>query len=397
MRTKLKATVLAAVLGIAAAGPARSAEPILIGMAIAQSGWMTAFDDDPSKAAAMAVDEVNAAGGLLGRPLTLKTIDTKTDPTQAFKAGTELIQDGASFLIASCDFDMGAPAALAAQNAGVLAMSICSGSPKWGPQGIGPLVYTISIAVQAESYLVAEWARFKKDWKTAYALKETNYTYTRSQCAGFEERWKELPDTKLLGMDTYKVEDTSIAVQITRLKALPEKPDFIYLCSTITAMPSVIRQLRAAGIDAPLMTSMGADGDYWLQSIPDLSNFYLPVHASIYGDDPNPAVTKFIADFKARYGRAPTSSFALMGYSVIQAYVKAAKQAKSIEPLKVAEQLDSFKDQPFLVGPRTFTKDVHIQTKVRGLMMQIQKGKVSSLGEYYTNEKAVPFASLFKE
>ena len=398
----MRNAILSTALLIMVAGPippafAADPEPIVIGMAIAESGWMTAFDDDPSKAARIAVDDINSAGGVLGRPLKLIEGDTKTDPTQAFKVGSDLIQDGAKFLIASCDFDMGAPAALAAQSAGILSMSICSGSPKWGPQGIGPLAYTISVAVQAESYLNAEWAYNEKKWRTAYALKETDYTFTRSQCAGFKQRWSELPDAKLLGEDTYKIADTSIAVQITRIKALPVKPDFIMMCSTITAMPSLIRQLRAAGINSALVTSMGADGDFWLKSLPDLSNFYLPAHGSLYGDDPNPKVQEFMARFKARYGRMPTTSLAMMGYSVVQAFAIAATRAGSINSEKVAAELDKFDNEPLLIGPRTFTKEIHIQTKVRGLMMEVKDGKMHSTGKYYTNEKAVPFNTLFVE
>src|SRR5690606_17608556 len=110
--------------------------------------------------------DINAAGGILGRQIELLEADTKTDPAQAFKVGTELVESGIDFMVASCDFDMGSPAALAAQNANIPVMSICSGSPKWGPQGIGPMAYTISVAVQAEAYLLAEWAFEKKGWKT---------------------------------------------------------------------------------------------------------------------------------------------------------------------------------------------------------------------------------------
>ncbi|MBJ3778073.1 ABC transporter substrate-binding protein [Acuticoccus mangrovi] len=400
MRVKLTSFALLAV-GLLAAAPAQAADdakdPILIGMAIAKSGWMTAFDDDPSKAARIAVDDINAAGGVLGRPIELIEGDTKTDPTQAFKVGTELIDEGVDFLIASCDFDMGAPAALAAQNAGIATMSICSGSPKWGPQGIGPLVYTISVAVQAESYLSAEWAYEKMGWRSAYALKETDYTFTRSQCSGFKHHWGELDGTEFLGEDTYKIADSSIAVQITRIKALPEEPDFIMLCSTITAMPSIIRQLRAAGINAPLMTSMGADGDYWLESLPHLSDFYLPAHGSLYGDDPNPKVQEFMARFEERYGRLPTTSLAMMGYSVVQAFAIAAERAGTVDSEAIAAELNKFDNEPLLIGPRTFTEDVHIQTQVRGLMMEVEDGKMHSLGEYYTNKTPVPFEMLFQE
>lgn len=377
-------------------GPAPAEEPIKIGLAIAKSGWMTTFDEDPSMALRIAVDDVNKAGGILGRQIELLEGDTKTDPAQAFKVGTELVDAGIDFMVASCDFDMGSPAALAGQNAGIPVMSICSGSPKWGPQGIGPMVYTISIAVQAESYLIAEWSFERKGWRNAYAIKETDYTFTRSQCAGFQERWKELGGN-FQGEDTYRVADTSIAVQITRIKALPQPPDFIMLCSTLTAMPSVIRQLRAAGIDAPLLSTSGSDGDFWLQGLPGLNDIYLATHGSIYGDDPNPEVRSFMQRFEERYGRAPTSSLAMMGYSVVQAYKIAAERAGSVDAQAVVAELDKFDNEMLLIGPRSFTPEIHIQTQLRGLIMHVKDGKMSSTGEYFTNQKKVPLATMFQE
>lgn len=373
-------------------------KPIVVGMAVAKSGFMTAYDEDPSRAVEVAVEDINAKGGILGRPLKLIWSDTKTDPAQAFKAGTDLVQQGADFVVVSCDFDMGGPAALASQNAGVLAISICSGSPKFGPQGVGDLVYTISVAVQAEGYLLAEWAKNKQKWNSVYILKDEAYTYTRAQCAGFEQRWKEIAGAdSIVGMNTFKNDDPSIAAQITQLKASARKPDFVMVCSMMPGAPSVVRQLRNAGIEAPITLGFSMDGDYWLKAIPNVSNVFLPVHGSVFGDDPNPAVNELIARLDKKYGAAPTTSYALMGYSLMQAYARAVERAGSTDSVKVAAQLNEFKDEPLLIGPRSFSKDVHIQTKVRGLIMEAKNGKLVSTGEYYANEKPVPFESLFKE
>jgi branched-chain amino acid transport system substrate-binding protein len=293
---------------------------------------------------------------------------------------------------------MGGPAALAAQNAGVLAVSICSGSPKFGPQGVGNLVYTISVAVQAEGYLLAEWAKNSKKWNSVYILKDEAYTYTRSQCAGFERRWKEIAGAdSIVGSDSFKNDDPSIAAQITRLKASAKKPDFIMVCSMMPGAPSAVRQIRNAGITAPITLGFSLDGDYWLSAIPNVTGVYLPVHGSVFGDDPNPAVNELVVRMKQRFGTPPTTSYALMGYSLIQAYAKAVEKAGTTESAKVAAVLDTFKDEPLLIGPRTFTKDVHIQTKVRGLIMEVKSGKLVSTGEYYANEEPVPFEQLFKE
>ena len=108
----------------------------------------------------------------------------------------------------------------------------------------------------------------------------------------------QLADATLVGEDTFLNEDASIAAQITRIKALPEEPDAIMLCTMMPGAVSAIKQIRAAGINSMILNGSGVDGSYWLSAVPDLSNFYVPVQGSIYGDDPNPEVTTFNAKFK---------------------------------------------------------------------------------------------------
>jgi len=53
--------------------------PLIVGAAIAQSGPLAPYDDGPYKAMQMAIDDLNAHGGVLGRPLKLLSVDTKSD------------------------------------------------------------------------------------------------------------------------------------------------------------------------------------------------------------------------------------------------------------------------------------------------------------------------------
>ncbi len=65
------------------------------------------------------------------------------------------------------------------------------------------------------------------------------------------------------------------------------------LCTMMPGAVSAIKQIRAAGIKSMILNGSGVDGSYWLNAVPDLSNFYVPVQGSIYGDDPNPKVNEF--------------------------------------------------------------------------------------------------------
>ena len=131
----------AAVVFAAGHGTVASAEddPIRIGFAVAESGWMAPWDTPTTKAAILKIEEINAAGGLLGRQIAYDIRDTKTEAEGSAKAGAELVSEGADLLVVSADYDFGAPAALAADAAGKIAISLAAGDPKMGIQGVGPL------------------------------------------------------------------------------------------------------------------------------------------------------------------------------------------------------------------------------------------------------------------
>src|SRR5258708_30558296 len=125
----------AALLGI---GIARADEPIKIGFAIAQSGFMSAYDTPGFKAAVLKIEEINAAGGLMGRKIEYSVSDTKTVREQSAKAGAEMVQKAVDLLIISADYAFGAPAGLAANPAGIVAFSIRARDPEMEAQGVLP-------------------------------------------------------------------------------------------------------------------------------------------------------------------------------------------------------------------------------------------------------------------
>src|SRR5437762_12140138 len=148
------ARILGVLTGVSALWftPAKAADEIVIGFATARSGFMQAYDKPAQDAAMIRIDEINKAGGLLGRQIKAVAVDTKTDRAEGAKAGLEVIDKGADLVVVSCDYDFGAPAALAAQAAGKTSFFLCAESIKAGIQGVGPNSFSASVlaAVQGE-------------------------------------------------------------------------------------------------------------------------------------------------------------------------------------------------------------------------------------------------------
>ena len=89
---------------------------IVVGFATAETGFMQAYDKPAQDAAMIRIDEINEAGGLLGKQIEVVNADTKTDRAEGAKAGLSVIDAGADMVVVSCDYDFGAPAALTAES-----------------------------------------------------------------------------------------------------------------------------------------------------------------------------------------------------------------------------------------------------------------------------------------
>lgn len=389
--------LLGLALGALALTPAaHAADTITIGFATAASGFMQAYDKPAQDAAMLRIDRINKAGGLLGKQIKVVTADTKTDRAEGAKAGLEVLDKGADLVIVSCDYDFGAPAALAAEAAGKVSFFLCAESVKAGIQGVGPKSFSASVLAAVQGATMAEWAYTRRNARSFYRLVDSWTEYNKGICDGFDWMLPRLKDAKLAGSDSFKNDDASLAAQITRIKALPQQPDAIMLCSMMPGVVSAIKQIRAAGITSMILNGSAVDGSYWLNAVPDLSNFFVPVQGSIYGDDPDPKVNEFATAYQSATGAAPSSQYVYPGYVLIELWARAVERAKTVKADAVVAELEKMKDEPTLFGPRTFSKELHHQNRSRYRIIEIAGGKPKTVDEW-TISDAIPVANLLKK
>ena len=394
---KLKPMLGALVTGasLSISGMSLAADDIVIGFATAQSGWMQAYDEPAKAAALIRIDELNEQGGLLGRQIRVVDADTKTDRAQSAKAGFQVLDEGADMVVVSCDYDFGAPAALAAEQAGKISFFLCAEDIKAGIQGVGPHSFSASVLAAVQGATMAEWAYQERQVRTGYVLLDTTIEYNKGICRGFDWMFPALSQTSIVGRDTFKNADASIASQITRIKNLAEEPDAIMLCSYIPGAASAARQIRAAGINSIILNGSAVDGTYWLDAVPNLSDFYVPVQGSIFGDDPNPQVEDFNQKYAAKTGARPASMYAYPGYIMIDLWSTAVDRAATLDAGKVVAELEQMTDEPTIFGPRSFSSTIHHQNKAKLLISQINNGKPGIVGDWTISE-AVPLDVLLK-
>lgn len=373
---------------------AQAQAPIKIGFAMAQSGWMQLYDEAAYRGAMLKVDEINLAGGLLGRKIDTLKQDSRTDRAEGVKAGQALLDQRVAMLMVSGDYNMGAPIALAAEKAKTISFFAAAEDVKAGLQGVGPLTFNAASSnAVALAATIGEWAYTKKKVRRPYLLLDTTIDYNKATCRGFEWIFAQQADAKPVGNDTFKNTDPSIASQITRIKSLPKAPDAIALCSYAPGAATAIRQLRAAGLDMPILTGDAMDGTFWLDTAPGVSNVFIAVQGSVRGDDPRAPVNAFSAAYKKTFGVAPDQQSALSGYIAIDLWARAVVKVQSLDAEKVKTALETFQEAQTITNPRTFTDKLHITNRPELLIEEARGGKIHIL-ESWTLSKEVPLAAL---
>ena len=384
--------------GLVAFGSAAHAwakDGITIGMAVAFSGWMEAYDGEAAKMAQLWVEQKNAKGGLLGQQIKVITADTKTDRVEGAKAGQQLISDGANLLLVSADYDYGAPAALQAQKAGVISTFLGASDPKAGILGVGPLSFTANNAAQLEGAVMGEWGYDKKGFRKGYMLIDETIEYNKSICAGYEWAFPKKGGT-IVGQDTFKGLDPTISSQITR----PERRNphrWRRQHHAVLDQPgaaSSVRQLRAAGINLPILSGTAMDGTYWLNSTPGLKDFYLPVQA-LTVNDPRPEVNEITAAFAKKYGKPPTTQYAYPIYAFLDLWAKAVTEAGTTDGAKVVALINKDDAAPTVLGPRSFSPKLHIQIAMPMFVVAYADDKETPVEEWHIKD-TIPDPVLYR-
>lgn len=382
------AGALAGICSFAASATlAQEGDPVVIGAAVAKSGVASQFDIPPLQMVEIAIDDLNAKGGILGRPVELIVADTASKVEQGRVAAQQVIADGADLMLATCDFDFGSPAAIAAQEAGIVVFSLCAQSPKFGVQGIGPLAYTAAPATYNEGAVLSQFAQETLSLQAPFLLIDDTIAYDVEVCEGFETHWT-AAGGEIAGTAYYKNDDATIRSQSNQIQR--SGADSVVVCGYTPGAPSAMRQLRSAGFEGVFMAPITLDGTFWLETAPDISNLYVTAIKSVYGDDPSEAVADAIAKHTEKFGDRPISGFALSGYAAVQAMAIAVEQAGTTEGAAVAAALDNFSDVELLNGPTTFTPEMHINADRPVAIIQYTDGVPAYVATIDPGEVSIP-------
>ena len=303
-----------------------TAESLRIGVATAQTGALAPFDAPVMEGVHIAVDEINAAGGIGGTTkIELIEKDVRSDAAQTSIAVQELVDEGVSFLILPCDADPALAAIGIVSSAEIPAVSTCASSPTLPLVG-GDYMFANFPGDNVQATVSAEWA-WGQGMKSGYILYSPDTQYTTMPLY-FAEVFEKLGGT-MLGQDTYSIGQQDFSAIVTRIASLPEQPDVIMTSAYEPDFPSFLKALRAAGVTSQVIGSDGIDSPTTL-SLGDAAEglvFTTAGHAA-----PGSALEAFNKTYEEVIGHPSETVFNAVGYDLIKVVEAAQLAAGSTDP-----------------------------------------------------------------
>ena len=341
------------------------AEPIKIGFPIPLSGPTAVYGEPVLKGAELAVSEINAKGGVLGRKLELLSRDSKANADEAVRLARELIiKDNVDFLAGTLtSAEAPAVSTVAKENKIVFIAPTSNSTILTDAAHIHPYIFRVSSNTDVEGLagatLVARW----KDVKTVATI-APDYAYGRDSIAAFKSSLKKLrPDIQIVDEQWPKLGEPDFTAFITA--QMGKKPDAVYCSLFAGDFVTFTKEATPRGyfkaIDNRMVDgaevgttdeaqALGGDYPYGI-----ISDSYDPV---IWGGSEPPAHKKFIEDLAAFTKAKYASGWSIVGYQAIYALADGITKAGDTKSDDVAKALLGMTfDTP--VGKRAFSAKSH--------------------------------------
>ncbi|HEY5296802.1 MAG TPA: ABC transporter substrate-binding protein [Verrucomicrobiae bacterium] len=340
---------------------------IKVGEFASLSGSEATFGQSSDKGTRLAIDDLNAAGGVLGKKIQLLTEDDQSQAGQAATVVRKLISsDGVMAILGEVASSRSLEAAPICQENKIPMISPASTNPK--VTEVGDYIFRVCFIDPFQGTVMANFARKTLNLQTAAILKETSSDYSVGLAKFFRERF--ITDGgKIVAEENYSHGDKDFSAQLTAIKA--QNPEGIFVPGYYTEVGLIALQARQLGITVPLF-----GGDGWESSalVPiggkALEGCYFSSHYS--PQDRSPVVQNFVKEFQAKFGETP-DTMAALGYDSAIVLADAIKRAGSTDPAKIRDALAATKNFPGVTGK--ITMDANRNASKAAVILEITNGQ----------------------
>lgn len=340
--------LLAALALLAAALRAAEPPPIKVGEFASLTGKEAAFGQSSHKGTLLAVEEINAAGGVLGRKIQLITEDNQSKAGESATIAKKLIsRDKVVALIGEVASMRSLEAAPIAQQSRIPMISPSSTNPK--VTEIGNYVFRVCFIDPFQGVVMAKFARNTLKLKRVAVLTSVSSAYSVGLAKYFKERFAQ--DGGVIALEQRFTEgDKDFKAQLTAIKAA--NVDGVFLPGYYTEAALVCKQARDLGLSLPLF-----GGDGW--EAPQLISIggaavegtYYSTHYS--PENKSPAVSGFVERFRKRWNNEVPDAMAALGYDAAMVLADAIKRAGTTDSTKLRDALAATKNLAGVTGDTT--------------------------------------------
>ena len=336
------------VLALVVFFPTGCSKDVTIGAVISESGSVETYGNYVKKGMDLALEEVNAGGGVNGGMITLLYKDDATNPNVGSQVTTELIKEhGVNAIIGAVSSTVTLAIAPICEKAGVVLLS-----PTASANSIthaGDWIWRNYPADQIEGTAMAKFAKEevgaesvvifspKSDWGEGLAD-----VFTKQ----YEGRFRKVE--KRFEFDPSKMDQ--LPAWVEEAKGL--EPDAVYVVAYDQELIQLLQLFDAAGLDAVRMSTSSVTADIGKRAGSSAENIVYP-QVVLDLESTEPAVEKFISDYRAKYHEDP-DIFAAHGYDAVLLMSEAIREAGSTHPRSIRQGLSGIENFDGAAGPTSF-------------------------------------------
>lgn len=339
----LMAVMVLSVLSGCGGGATTNADEIKIGINYELSGGVATYGQSSVEGIELAIEQINAAGGINGKKIVPVKYDNKSEPAEATTLATKLMTKDKVLAIlgpaTSGSFKAEIPVALK-NKIPVASGSATTDDVTVDASGVKEYAFRICFSDSYQGEVMATYALSNLAKKKAVIIMDSSSDYAKGLAASFKKTF-EAGGGAIVTQEAYLDGDTDFNAIITKIKN--QDFDVIFIPGYYEEVGLIIKQARNQGIAAPVLGADGFDSPELinLAGAKALNDVYFSNHYSSL--DKDPTVVQFIQDFKAKYNKEP-DAFNALGYDLAKFVADGISRAEKPDGESVKNALAATKD-----------------------------------------------------
>ena len=328
LSVKKLATAVGTSVALMAAGQA--AAEIKIGVAGPMTGPVAQYGDMQFSGTRMAIERINAAGGVLGEQLVAVEMDDACDPKQAVTVANRMVNEGVSYVVGHLCSSSTQPASDIYYDEGILMVTPAATSPAITERGYDTVFRTIGLD-SMQGPAAADYIAAQNPERVAIVHDKQQYG------EGIATAVRDTLESK--GVDIAMFEgitagDKDFSSLVTKIKQADV--DYVYYGGYHPELGLILRQARQSDVDAVFMGPEGVGNDGITSIAGEAAEGLLVTLPPAFDQKEE---NRDLAAAFAEKGEDPSGPFVLTSYAAVQVIAQGMEQAQSTDPFEVADAL----------------------------------------------------------